>query len=249
MLNQERRNAILDILEEKGSVSVSELTKRLNASESTIRRDLIALSKWGKLNKVHGGATLNPQEYISSEAPVCEKRTKNIEEKQRIAKYCASQIHDDDFVYLDAGTTTLFMIDYINSACKATFVTNGISHAKRLLQKGLNVYILGGMLKTATEAVIGLVAANNIHNYNFTKAFLGTNGITESKGFSTPDTEEAFVKAAAMENAFVSYVLADSTKFGKVSAVNFASVDRACIVTDKPVDDIYKNKTVIKVVD
>ena len=141
------------------------------------------------------------------------------------------------------------MIDYLPETLKAGFVTNGISHAKLLAKKKLKVVILGGQLKDTTEAVIGLAAANNLQNYNFTKAFLGTNGITESQGYSTPDSEEAFVKAAAINRSFVSYVLADSTKFGKVSSVSFATIDRACIITGKKPDGAFEKLTVIKVVE
>lgn len=247
MLNQERKNKILEIIEEKGAVSVSELTEMLNASESTIRRDLIELSKKGNINRVHGGATLSDRQFIAREADVSSKETENIEQKKKIAEYCAKQLHDDDFVYIDAGTTTLYMIDYIDPACTASFVTNGIMHAKRLADKGLNVYVLGGKLKKTTQAVVGLLAARSIHGFNFTKAFVGANGVSDSGGFTTPDTEEAYVKAAAMENAFVSYVLADSSKFGKISSVRFASIDTACIITDSEPEEIYRSKTVVKV--
>ena len=140
-----------------------------------------------------------------------------------------------------------------NYACTkglmAYSITNGISHAKLLSKRNFRVVILGGQLKSTTEAVIGLAAANNLQNYNFTKAFLGTNGITETQGFSTPDSEEAFVKAAAIDRSFVSYVLADSSKFGKVSSVSFATVDRACIITDKKPDGNFEKLTVIKVIE
>ena len=90
-------------------------------------------------------------------------------EKKEIARFAAAQINNDDFVYLDAGTTTLLMADYIDKNCAASFVTNGIIHAKKLVQMGLQVYVLGGQLKSTTEAVIGVVAAKNIRSYNFTK--------------------------------------------------------------------------------
>lgn len=249
MFSQERRNKVLQIIEEKGAVSVAELTKLLGASESTVRRDLIELSKKGNINKVHGGATLSSRQFISLEADVSAKETENTAQKRKIAEYCASQLQNEDFVYLDAGTTTLFMVDYIPQDCAAGFVTNGVMHAKRLADRGLNVYMLGGRLKKTTQAAVGLVAARNIHSFNFTKSFIGTNGISEKSGFTTPDTEEAFVKAAAVENSFVSYVMADFTKFGKISSVRFASIDSACIVTDRQPEEVYKSKTVIKVVD
>lgn len=249
MLYSERHDLILKIVNEKGAVSVAELTEALGVSESTIRRDLLELSRSGSLKKVHGGATLTKKQFVSSEDTVSDKQDKNIDEKRLIAKYAAEQISDSDFVYIDAGTTTLCMIDYLPDNLKASFVTNGISHAKLLSKRNFRVVILGGQLKSTTEAVIGFVAAKNLQSYNFTKAFLGANGITETQGFSTPDSEEAFVKAAAIDRSFVSYVLADSSKFGKVSSVSFATVDRACIITDKKPDGNFEKLTVIKVIE
>lgn len=249
MLNSERHEAILKIVNEKGAASVAELTEALGVSESTIRRDLLELSRSGGLKKVHGGATLTKKQFVFNEDTVSDKQDKNIDEKRLIAKYAAELISDSDFVYLDAGTTTLCMIDYLPENLKACFVTNGISHAKLLSKRNFRVVILGGQLKSTTEAVIGFVAANNLQNYNFTKAFLGTNGITETQGFSTPDSEEAFVKATAINRSFVSYVLADSSKFGKVSSVSFATIDRACIITDKKPDGHFEKLTVIKVIE
>lgn len=165
--------------------------------------------------------------------------------KNKIAQYAASQVQDDDFVFIDAGTTTLLMTTFIKNS-KATFVTNGIDHAKQLAKNGCNVIVLGGKLKQSTEAIIGLVAAKNLQNYSFTKAFIGANGISEKQGYTTPDTEEAMLKAVTIEKSFVTYVLADFSKFDKVSAVSFGSIDCACIVTDKCPNAKLKKLTVIK---
>lgn len=248
MLNQERKNAIMDILKTRGTASVQMLTKVLNASESTIRRDIAELAGTGLVSKIHGGAMLKSQNFIAMEDSVQTKSGVHVAEKKAIARYAASQINSDDFVYLDAGTTTYLLIDYLDKNCKASFVTNGISHAKHLVGRGFPVYMLGGQLKSTTEAVIGVVAAKNIRTYNFTKAFMGTNGITPEQGYSTPDAEEAFVKAAAFERSFVTYVLADSSKFGRVSSVTYAPIDRGCIITDELPDESWRKYTVIKTV-
>lgn len=245
MLTQDRQSKILSILSEQGSVTVARLTEILSTSESTIRRDLVHLAQEGKLNKVHGGATALHQEFVSFEDNIDEKLTKNIDKKKEIAKYAASQIQDDDFVYVDAGTTTLLMTTYLANS-KATFVTNGIDHAKQLVKNGCTTVVLGGKLKQSTEAIIGIVAATNLQKYSFTKAFLGVNGISEKQGYTTPDTEEAMLKAVVIERSFVSYVLADSSKFSKVSAVSFGSLDTACIITDKCESEKIKKKTVVK---
>ncbi|MGN0521748.1 MAG: DeoR/GlpR family DNA-binding transcription regulator [Eubacterium sp.] len=245
MLTQQRQAKILEILKEQGSVTVTRLTELLNSSESTIRRDLVALSNAGKLNKVHGGATAINQEFIRLEDNIEEKLTKHINEKSEIARYAAEQIHNDDFVFIDAGTTTLLMTSYLKDS-RATFVTNGIEHAKQLARNGCKVLVLGGQLKQSTEAIIGLMAATNLQKYSFTKAFIGANGISEKQGYTTPDTEEAMLKAVAIERSFAAYILADSSKFDKVSAVTFGSVDAACIITDKCGNEKIKRLTIIK---
>ena len=237
MLSQDRQALILDIIKEQGSITVTRLTEILETSESTVRRDLSFLANKGKINKVHGGATAISQEFIKLEDNIEEKLTKNTDEKSKIAQYAASQVQDDDFVFIDAGTTTLLM---------TTFITNGIDHAKQLAKNGCNVIVLGGKLKQSTEAIIGLVAAKNLQNYSFTKAFIGANGISEKQGYTTPDTEEAMLKAVTIEKSFVTYVLADFSKFDKVSAVSFGSIDCACIVTDKCPNAKLKKLTVIK---
>lgn len=245
MLTLERHNLILSILKDKKTVTITELTSELNTSESTIRRDLTILDNMGKLSKVHGGAIAIDDNFSVIEANVATKSTQNVEEKIIVGKYAASLINNDDFVYMDAGTTTEKLIDYINNT-RAIFVTNGIVHAKKLIQKGCKAYVIGGELKLATEAVVGADAINNLKKYNFTKCFIGTNGISIDKGFTTPDLEEALMKKEAMNRSYISYVLTDHTKFGKVTSVTFADIENACIITDYLPDEKYKTVTVVK---
>ena len=142
MLTEERFAKILSILESMGSVTVQQLMTELDASESTIRRDLNALDANGQLTKVHGGAILKTVAYSTKDDNVISRKEKNRDAKNKIAKYAAEQIASGDFVYLDAGTTTELMIEYITSR-QAVFVTNAISHAKRLAERGFTVYLLG----------------------------------------------------------------------------------------------------------
>lgn len=247
MLTEERFKLILDILQEKKSITVSELVEELNISESTVRRDLTSLSKMGKLKKVHGGATSLDENYSSEELDVKIKHTLNVEEKKRIGKFAASLIEKGDFVYIDAGTSTEFMIDYINEK-GATYVTNGIVHAKKLIQRGLEVFILGGQLKLSTEAIIGIEAVNNIKKYNFTKCFMGTNGLDLKAGFTTPDVKEALLKKEAMNRSKKVYVLSDVSKFNKISSITFGDLDKTIIITTKVTQkEFMNNKNIVEV--
>ena len=114
MLTEERLQGIERIVKEKGSASIPELMERMGISESTARRDLTLLDKQGRLQKVRGGAMIIGDVYSTKEDTVLQKKDRNLEEKVEIAKYAASLIEPNDFVYLDAGTTTELMIDYLS---------------------------------------------------------------------------------------------------------------------------------------
>lgn len=247
MLTEERQMAILDIVNKKQSITVNELVEMLNSSESTIRRDLNYLDSQNKLQKVHGGAIcLNQNEYNLEEYEVSVKYKINTDAKEKIAKYAASLIKEKDFVYIDAGTTTEYMIDYINEI-GANYVTNGIIHARKLASKGCRVFLLGGRLKSSTEAIIGNEAVNNLSKYNFTLGFFGTNAISAENGYSTPDAEEAAIKEKAMSKSKNAYILADSEKFNKTSSVTFGEITKAVIITDKDNGQYKKYTKVIEV--
>ena len=231
MLTEQRFDIILKLLEEKKSVTVTELRELLDASESTVRRDITALDKAGKLTKVFGGAVALNHKVTAYEPTVAQKSELNKEEKQKIAKYAASLITPDDFVYLDAGTTTGLMLEYL-AGVRAAFVTNAVSHAQTLAKMGIRVYLIGGELKSSTEAVVGSQAMQMIQMYHFTKGFFGTNGVSKRHGFTTPDPNEALVKQEAMRQTERCYVLADSQKFGMVSSVTFGGFEEATILTE-----------------
>ncbi len=245
MLTQERYQSILSTIDERGAVTVSELAEMLGASESTIRRDLTALDETGRLRKVFGGATSIKQVGSVFEDNFSTKEVLMSEEKTQIAMYCATLINDSDFVFIDAGTTTARLIDFIDNS-KATYVTNGIIHARKLIQKGFNAYIIGGKLKPATEAVVGAEAIANLRNLNFSKAFMGTNGIDLEAGYTTPDIEEAMMKEAAVKASYMAFVMADRTKFRRVFPVTFSQLRTCCIITDALPDKSYATETVIK---
>lgn len=244
MLTEERYSIILNYLADKKVATVAELTALLESSDSTVRRDLHALHRMGKLCKVHGGATAVENNYLSREDDVQTKTDMCIEEKRSIARYAATLIEPDDFVYLDAGTTTLQMIDFLTET-RATYITNGIQHAARLTAKGFVAYIIGGRLKSTTEAVIGTEAIRNLSYTNFNKGFFGTNGISTKAGFATVDFSEANVKREAFSRCHQRFVLADSSKFKRIFPVSFAPLEGATIITDKLTDAKYRELTTI----
>lgn len=247
MLTEQRYELILRLLEDKKSITVAEVRDFLRTSESTVRRDITALDKAGKLTKVFGGAVAkNYQTFTPAEPTVAQKQDVNLEEKRRVAKYAASLIEPGDFVYLDAGTTTAMMLDYLLDD-SVTYVTDGVAHAQRLVKKGMKVILLGGELKASTEAVIGTQAVQMLMNYHFTKGFFGTNGITKKTGFTTPDINEAAVKSMAMEQCKECYIVTDASKFDLISPVSFSTFYGGTILTDRIVSGYEGMQHIIKV--
>lgn len=135
MLQNERQEKIIKKLKKNNTVKVVDLAKEMAISESTIRRDINELDRKGKLKKVFGGAISINRDINFAETDVAQRTLINTKEKEMIARYAASLIKDNDFVYIDAGTTTEKMIDYLDKR-NVTYITNGITHAKKLIQKG-----------------------------------------------------------------------------------------------------------------
>lgn len=232
MLTEQRYEEILKLIEENKSVTVAEICELLHISESTARRDINALGQAGRLVRVFGGAVASDMTFESKEPTVEQKQDQNVSQKDQIARYAAKLIEPSDFIYLDAGTTTGSMLEYVTET-SATIVTNAVAHARHLAARGMHVYLIGGELKSSTEAVVGSQAVHTLRGYHFTKGFFGTNGVGLREGLTTPDTNEALVKQAAMEQCRTSYVLCDSTKFDNVSSVTFGKMEDAVILTEK----------------
>ncbi|RDW20234.1 DeoR family transcriptional regulator [Oceanobacillus arenosus] len=244
MLTEERYAFILNELKHNGIVKMHELMMALQCSESTIRRDLDQLEKNGELRRVHGGAKRIYR--LDDELSNNEKTLKNVQEKVAIAKLAASLIEKNDIVFIDAGTTTLAMIDYIENG-NITVVTNGILHASLLTDRNITTYLIGGKIKPSTKAIIGPTSFNELRNYRFNKTFLGINGIDREFGCTTPDPEEAALKSLAIKQASITYMLADQSKWNKVNFANVCDLEEVTIITDeiKGNIDSFKQKTEI----
>ena len=243
MLARERQDIIIRLVRERGSVITSELMAMLGASESTVRRDLDVLDKQHQLSRVRGGATatISRARLILHDASVAQKRDVNTVAKRAIGARAAALVGPDDFVYIDAGTSTIQLAEAITQT-EATYFTNSIPHAQLLLAKGCKTYLPGGMVKPLTEALVGEATIASLENLHFTLGFWGTNGISREAGFTTPEYSEAKVKEVSMVHTLRRYVLADQSKFDQVSLVTFASFEDATILTDQlPSDGSFQD--------
>jgi DeoR family transcriptional regulator, fructose operon transcriptional repressor len=248
MLTPERHRKIIERLGEKQIVTIQELVEATSSSESTIRRDLSQLQKEKKLKRVHGGASLLHQK--SEELSVVEKSSRNATEKDKIAQFASGFVDEGDCIYLDAGTTTLKLVPYLKDK-SITVVTNAISHLEALIDYDIKTYLIGGLVKPKTNALVGSGALNSLRSYRFDKVFLGINGIHLEAGFTTPDPEEAAVKQLAISLAQKAFILADYSKFNEASFSKVAELNEAVIITNEMDEDAaydFQDKTDIRVV-
>lgn len=248
MLTPERHQLILRLLKEREIVKIQELVELTNTSESTIRRDLSQLEAEKFLKRIHGGASRLQGKL--QEPSMVEKSSKNLQEKRHIAQYAASLVDEGDCLYLDAGSTVKEMIDYLPNK-NIVVVTNGFMHIHPLLEKGITTYLIGGLVKQTTNAIIGRGALASLDIYRFDKCFLGVNGIHPDFGFTTPDQEEAVIKQKALSLSREAFVLADESKFSEIAFAKVADINEAAIITnelDEETKNQYMSKTTIKVV-
>lgn len=158
----------------------------------------------------------------------------------------ASLIEVNDVIFVDAGTTTLAMIPYLKDK-NITVVTNGIGHASLLADQHIQTFLVGGKIKHSTKAIIGAGSLDELKHYRFNKAFLGMNGIDLEFGCTTPDPEEAALKKIAKGQAAATFLLADQTKWNKVSFAKVCELEEVSIVTDYIPSNLqhYTEKTTI----
>ena len=230
MLASTRHAMIVETVNREGSASVVDLAAHLGISESTIRRDLEKLAEAGKLAKVHGGAVALDAEDVQRDIPLEQRSVKNVAQKRAIAQAAARMVGPDDFVFLDAGSSVDLLVDCLEER-GAAYATNCVGHALKLASRGFEVIVVGGMLKSATQAMVGPDTNSGIVRYNFTLGFWGTNGVTQENGFTTPDSMEAEAKRLSMRQTLHRFVLADASKANRVSRVRFAAFEDATLVT------------------
>ena len=168
MLFEDRISLILKLIEQNGSIENSKIIKDLKISEATLRRDLAHLEKEGKIKRVRGGAILKK---IARKEIAIQEKNFNKDSKKKIAKLAAQFISDGDYIYLDAGTTTYEIIDYIKGK-DIKVVTNGIIHLEKLVDNDIETYLIGGKIKKNTLAIVGVKALRDLSEFRFDKAFI-----------------------------------------------------------------------------
>jgi DeoR family transcriptional regulator, fructose operon transcriptional repressor len=234
---EERRQAMADLITQRGRLSVNELAEAYTVTTETVRRDLSALERAGLVRRVHGGAV--PADALSLlETAVSDRDLAHADEKDRIARAALAQLPPaGGSVLLDAGTTTSRLAGHLPHDQRLTVLTNAVPIAARLAGvSGVELHLLPGRVRRTTQAAVGEDTVAALGELRPDVVFVGTNGISLDHGLSTPDHSEAAAKRAMVAAGRRVVVLADSSKVGREHTVRFADLgDIDVLVTDADV--------------
>ena len=252
MLKENRLNQIIDILQSKGVVEVSNLCKILGVTEMTIRRDLDELAKKKLLMRTHGGGII-PKEDVLLEKPYEIRSLKNIDEKNAIAVEAIKFIEDGQKIIMDSGSTLFALAKLLSNKNKIMVITNANNIAAELNMR-TNIYVIaiGGELRKNSYSCVGFFAEEMLKNIRADIGFIAVNGIDENGEIYCGSIVEVGIKKAMLKLTSCKFILADSSKIGKSDFISFGNLSNIdYLITDPKVsqDLVEKYKKIgVKVI-
>lgn len=240
----ERIDNIIEFVYKNKNVTLDQICDNFNISKSTVRRDLSEILKDSNLQKTYGGITLknksDNRKYLTS---FNERNIENIDKKLAISKKAATIVEDNDIIFIDSGTTTFYMADYLDKINNLTILTNNLEVIFRAAKyKNINLISLSGTLNRETLSFVGATSISTIQNFNMSKAFMATTGFSILNGVTNSSPLESDIKRTVISKSSKIILLADSSKFNSVSLMTYCDLeDIDILITDKMPDKEIKD--------
>ncbi|MGG3572880.1 DeoR/GlpR family DNA-binding transcription regulator [Bacillus gobiensis] len=240
MLKTKRIKQIQDYVIEHQTVSLDELMKVFNVSKNTIRRDVQELVDLGDLKKVYGGVSINHRTLESFH----DRQIRNKKQKELIGKLAASFVEDDDIIFIDSGTTTLEMADYLQTK-NVTIITNNLDFINHSLPyDNLNIISMGGVFQRKTKSFVSFKNMELLKAYNINKAFMASTGVSLSNGVTNSSPLESEIKQIVVERSSEVFLLVDHFKFDKYALMTYCDLkDIDYLITDAIPNENYREFT------
>ncbi len=234
LLKAERQAQIRRLVEDRRQVTVTELSRLLDVSEATIRRDLDELNgSW--VQRTHGGAVLSSRTAI--ELPVMQRLSSQAEAKRRIGHAAAGMVCEGETIFISSGTTTLEVARALPPMMRLTVVSNSLPVINTLVGRpNIELIAIGGVLRHDELSMVGNTAELALHEFRANRAFMGMRAVDPRLGFTNDYLPEILTDRVILQMASQVVVVADHTKFGQVCSVFVAPVTAAqVIVTDQDI--------------
>lgn len=237
MLILERQNQILELINQKKSVTVSDLSRKLFVSPATIRRDLAAMETAGLIKRSHGGAVT--VESTNVEAALTIREKEHIREKKLIADLAIDFVCSSFSVFLDSSSTAGMLIPFFNNYHSLTVITTGLKNALQLAEKtDAKIYLPGGAVASNSNSIIGADTMDYISDVRADVAFISCSGMDKDRGITEASLEQAQLKRRMLSRTKTRILLCDNSKFGGIflgRTCGFGDLD-VCICNREPDD-------------
>lgn len=230
-MKDQRRKEMERLITERQSMTMKELCSTFGISINTARADIAYLIKAGAVTKVYGGVKCNRPKQVSL---FSSRATQNASIKQQIAKKAAELIVEGDIIYVDSGTTTMHILEYIPDDLHITIVTPSLYIISNVFNRpNIKLIVLPGILNRRTNSLADASTFTELAKYHHSKAFMGASGVTEDGKLSVSSYLEYEIKRTAVAQSKQSFLLVDSSKFGESNLMSYGTLDQMSqIITD-----------------
>lgn len=237
-MRERRLQDLEDYIHSLGTTSLDELCEHFDVSKNTIRRDINTLLEKGTIQKVYGGVTSISQTLI----PFENRDITNKSDKRAIARRASKFVEGNELIFIDSGTTTRDIIEFLPKTTKLTVLTNNLDVINAAASRdNLSLLILGSTYKRDTNSFVGNDCLHILDKYNINKAFMAATGVSIASGLTNSDVMEYEIKKKVVEKAQQIYLLADASKFGKSTILTYSPLnDVDAIVTSKGLPEEYQ---------
>lgn len=238
MYNIERKEQIINMLEKDKEVDVKTLSALFGVSKETIRRDLCELENERILKRTHGGAVYSrdKERQGENEYPLAIRSIQKYSEKNEICKYAATLINDNDTIFVDNSSTTMYLVKYIPRDIHVTIVTNSLKlllEAAKISNPNISFFCLGGTFKESNLSFFGNTTVKNASAYYPNKAFVSCAGIRPDGIITDSSMQEVDTKRLMLEQSAKIVLLVDYTKFTTSGQVFLSNITpKMTVVTD-----------------
>ncbi|WP_246027577.1 DeoR/GlpR family DNA-binding transcription regulator [Lysinibacillus antri] len=236
----ERKKKIIELLESKNYVEISNLSTLLKVSEMTVRRDLEKMEAEGLLVRVLGGAKAIQKNII--EDTLLERASENLQAKRLIAKEAVKFIEDGDVIAFDASTSAFELSKLVKGFKNLTVVTNNLSIVLELIDSDVTVILLGGYVRANSLSTMGTSLSMYMNSININKLFISARGLTLSEGLTDSTIDEGEAKQAMINKSNKIIALVDQSKIGLVKFFQICPASEISIVVTDEYKPLSKNQ-------
>ena len=248
MENLDRLKDIVNFINKKKRITTKELSEKFGVTEQTVRSDLALLEREHKIIRVHGGA-----KAIDTDISFDERLEENVPEKRRLGEYAASLVEEGDIIFLDGGTSMMYLIDALPKEIHLRIITASLPIADKCSQLiNADIYCLGGMLNKRTKEMYGPRAVADAETLMANKAFIGVSGFSVEDQFTENNVLSLDVKSKILNSTKQKIVVADSKKENRIGIQraftfsDFELFNTGKKVSSKFISEIRKHMEVIQ---